>query len=215
MLWLLGTLGAALVATNVYWWHRTETMRESLITSREWDSDTSGPTCGTEDTDLTDSLLLRRAVAAADVPAEELPDRIKQYDEQVSTLKTDIEKIRHRWAETWWKALERPQFKGETPTVISVTIDGGTTDEARELAKGAIERANAITVVTTENGSFAVGVGDNTSEFITADHIADELVDAAGGGAGGAAQLATGGGSDPESLQEAIANLSESLEFQR
>lgn len=192
-----------LVISNGYWLKRTRTVRQNLTASKTWMSEQDN---NSSEITAVDSVLLKRAVERANVPAERLPDRIEQYDKQVSDLNTKIGKIRSRWAKTWWKTLDG-QRSESTPIVAALEIPEGETDDARELAIGAPEHGRAIALISTSNGSFAVGVADELTEEFSATTLASRIVEDAGGGSGGSATLATGGGSDPAVLADTIDSI--------
>lgn len=181
---------ATIVGTNAYWWQRLKTTRDAITVSRERDREVAAATTGAD-------ALLERAADRAGTTPEELPEAIEELETQradaekaLNVAKTDLGGAHSRWARRWWEARTAPGFEG--PGTLVVTIEGES-DDARALAKRAIEYNGGVTVVVAEpSNSFVVSAGDATEH--EADEIARRIADRAGGGAGGSSTLATGGG---------------------
>jgi len=105
--------------------------------------------------------LLERAACAADVPPEELPDRVEQLSGKIRDLQSQIESMRDGWVETYWQGLER-DLDPEPPRVVAVTLDRGTHDDARAFAIHALETEGEM-VLAVGRADATVGVGVNES----------------------------------------------------
>ncbi|EMA56190.1 alanyl-tRNA synthetase [Halococcus thailandensis JCM 13552] len=184
--------GIAFVATCCYWWQRERRIRESLIASREWAANTAGE---------IDREGLRAAEAAAerlDARVEDLPQRIATLDEERRDLRREVSTARERWADALWHARFSRENDGgrsfDDGTVRTIEFERGELADARALAKRASDEAGVTLIAAHGDGSFAVAVGETTTDEFSATDIADDLADEVGGGAGGNERLAAGGG---------------------
>lgn len=199
-----GTLVGAV--SNVYWWCRTQTARESLAISADRDE-------AIERKRARSDGSLESAARQAGVEPAELPACIDSLRENISTLerkhnaaKSEIGSLRNKWAERWWQARTE---NTENARAFAVTIDGDAED-AHAIAKHASAYNPGVTIVTTEpDHAFVVTVGD-AATHLDATELAAELTDAAGGGSGGSPHEATGGGASAE-LAEAATDLADRL----
>ncbi|MDL5361204.1 alanyl-tRNA synthetase [Halalkalicoccus sp. NIPERK01] len=197
---------AATAVSNLYWWNRTRTIRESLAVSAARDEAVVGERTRANRT-------LEAAAKRADVDPEDLPAAIDALHEELADMeherdavKSEAGSLRSRWAERWWQAR---MAEADGPRAIAITIEGDDAD-ARALAKHAPGYNGGVTIVTTEpNHTFVVTVGDAMADLDATD-LAAELTDLAGGGAGGSARRATGGGASA-GLAEAASDLADRL----
>lgn len=186
----------AAVASNLYWYDRTRTIREGLAVSSARD----------------EAIVADRSEATR--APEELSATIEAYREDLAAMKrqrdaakSEAGSLRSRWAERWW----RVRMEGvEEPQAIAITIEGEAAD-ARAIAKHAPDYNEGVTIVTTEPGhEFVVSVGEAMADTVDARDVADELTAAAGGGAGGSARQAVGGGASA-TLSDAATALAKRL----
>jgi alanyl-tRNA synthetase len=203
------------LAINAYWWNRLRAVERGQRTSEEWDEAIDGQqfVAGTVDTER--EALLNRAAAKADVPPEELPQRIDEFDDKIRDLRSRIEKMRSGWVSTYWRALADEAVDLTTPHVVVVALEDGVHDDARAFGIHAMEQDREVVIaVAHADETFAVGVSESlTDEFgVTADGIANELTEGMAGGAGGMESLATGGVEDVDALSEAVAEYRPQLE---
>lgn len=195
--------GIALAGTTLYWRRRERTVRESLTVSRDWETETnsnpnSNPNSNTETNTNNPEQKGRRAAREAaeclDARVEDLPERIAAVDGERRALRRELDAVRERWADSWWKYSFVEMNDSGDPPVLVVEFDCGELPDARAFAKRALKE-NRITLVAAHgDGSFAVAVGDALLDDFSATDIASEIVDEVGGGAGGNARLAAGGG---------------------
>lgn len=199
-----GICGAAVA--SLYWHRRLRTVEQSLETSAMWDEKIVPEATGSGTAGGEEASLLNQAASAADVPPENLPERIGERTEKIRDLKSRIESMRDGWVESYWRALEQ-DTETETPRVVTVDLHGGIHDDARAFAIHALETEDEVVLaVGRADATFAVGVNESmTEQFgIRADEIADTVATEAGGGGGGMESLATGGGEDVDSLLTAV-----------
>lgn len=196
----------ATAASNLYWWHRTRTIREGLAVSSARDEAINGRRTEAKRT-------LEAAAQQAGVEPDELPTTIESLRERIAAVekernaaKSEAGSLNSRWAERWWQARTT---EVDGPRALAITIEGDA-DEARALAKYAPEYNEGVTIVTTEpDHTFVVTVGDAMAE-LDATELAAELTAVAGGGAGGSSRRATGGGASAE-LAAAASDLADRL----
>jgi alanyl-tRNA synthetase len=191
--------GIALAGTTLYWRRRERTVRESLTVSHDWETETnSNPNSNTETNTNNPERKERRAAREAaerlDARVEDLPERIAALDGERRALRRELDAVRERWADSWWKYRSDEMKEGDDPPVLVVEFDRGELPDARAFAKRAMKE-NRITLVAAHgDGSFAVAVGDMLLDDFSAADIASEITDEVGGGAGGNTRLAAGGG---------------------
>lgn len=193
-------LGTLLVVANLYWWRRERTVRESLAVSRDWEADGSG-----DDRQKGELAAARTAADVLDTRPEALPDRVEAVDEERRELRRETDRLRERWARTWWEARSGDPVSTDESRVVTVDLPHGGMEDVKAFAKRALEDDHAIALVTArENGAFAVAIGAALREEFDASEIATGL--AGDGGAGGSEHLAMGGNDDgvPEETVERV-----------
>lgn len=120
----------AAVASNLYWYDRTRTIREGLAVSSARD----------------EAIVADRSEATR--APEELLATIEAYREDLAAMKrqrdaakSEAGSLRSRWAERWW----RVRMEGvEEPQAIAITIEGEAAD-ARAIAKHAPDYNEGVT----------------------------------------------------------------------
>jgi len=191
-------LAGGFVLANIYWWRREQTIRAGLRTTREWRREAvTGAESGVADDESAGDLPARDALQEAaelvNAAPADLPDRVETLDDKVRALTRETEHLRERWAAAWWQGRETQRIDG--CRVVATTLPDGSLDDARALAKFATEHRDCLAVVVAPDpDAFAVGVGGAAAAKFDAAAVASRLAEAAGGGAGGTAELATGGG---------------------
>lgn len=213
LLILTGTVG--FLTINWYWWNRLRTVETSLDTSKAWD-DLFGERWNSTET-VTSSRIshLNRAAEKANVPPEELPERIDEFDGRIRDLQSRIEKMREGWTSTYWQALTSEHVDLTEPHIVIVDLEGGVHEDARGFAIHAMEQDQEVVIaVARSDATFAVGVSKPLADRfeIAANDIANDLIEEVNGGAGGMKLLATGGVESTNSLLEAVAAYCPTLE---
>lgn len=194
--------GILLVATNGYWWRRTERVRAALIESRERD-DRIAERAATADTAWR--ATLQAAADRADCPPEEVPDQIASLRESLGEAHNEIERLRRSWARSYLRARQEPPADDDGPHVLTIVLPDGTTDDAQQFADETIASDERIAIIRAGgDGSVAVSVGECLRSSHDAAEIVADLMDRAGGGGGGTPAFATGGGADPDALEAAV-----------
>lgn len=178
----------ALAGTTVYWRRRERMVRESLTVSRDWETNT------TNTIEQEDRHAAKKAARELDTTVPKLPERITALDEERRDLRRERDAVRERWADAWWASQTSALTAGDEPNVLCVAFDRWELPDARAFAKRALDEDAITLVVARGDASFAVAVGDPLVGTFSADEISDEIVEQAGGGAGGNDRLAAGGG---------------------
>ena len=151
---------------------------------------------------------LRRAAETLKVAPAELPDRIEQLQQQVKTLKDQVETARAREALTEASALAADAPDG----VVAARRDGLDAGDLRRLALATREAVGSGVVAL-------VGVGPDQKKAGLAVAVSNELVDrgvsaadvaataakALGGGTAKNAEVVVGGGTNVDQVDEALA----------
>lgn len=214
-------LALTLVAVVRYYRRRERTVRESLTLSQQWPAAGAGGAGGAASDGSTapatasaaagsDSSALTRAASLLDARAADVPERVEQLDAKVRQLTGEVETARATWADRWWDARRAAPLDADEPHVTVVDLPDGALADAEALAKAALDDDLGVTIVVAGGeGALAVAVGAGV-EGHAADEIAREVAGAAGGGAGGSPELATGGG-DPVELAEAAGAVRDRL----
>jgi alanyl-tRNA synthetase len=137
--------------------------------------------------------------------------------EKIRDLQSRIESMREGWVGTYWQGLESDADAGP-PRVVTVTLDGGTHDDARAFAIHALEtEGEVVLAVGREDATVAVGVNESVTERfgVRADEVVRTVAGQAGGGGGGTESLATGGGEDTDRLVAAVSAYRSSVRERR
>lgn len=200
---LVGGLGAALIGTNLFWRRRIRAVENGFTVLQEWEAKKGNHGCGEVESD--ELLALQEAAKLAGVPPQGLPERIEKYDEQVRQREHEIKQLQDAWVDSWWDAATRRVVPTDGPRIVTLRINTGGRAVVREFAIHAMESEDEMVVAfDAGNGTFAVGASENVAPIASADEVAEQIANNAGGGAGGSEQLATGGGAAPEAIGEAI-----------
>ncbi|MFB6195509.1 MAG: DHH family phosphoesterase [Haloplanus sp.] len=211
---LVAAVALVAVVSNVYWWRRTRATERGLRRSLDRDRRVAERADDGDDetATATATATLRRAARRADCPPADLPERVETLRATVADLETETDHLRDRWAQSWWEALGRDPPDVETPHVLVVDLPDAGTDDVQAFADHARTRpAEVALVVGRSTGTFAVSVGDDLRNEVSAADIAADVSERAGGGSGGDTVFATGGGADPDALEAAVAAVAETV----
>lgn len=210
---LIGAAGFAvvvLVVTNLYWWRRVRTITDALTLSRDraFEAATEPQANHHSAVDVT----LNEAARYADVDPDNLPERVKEMDDKISTLSNELKTQQRAWADSWWEALAMEPVDQKEPHVLVVPLENGDVDVAQTFGGVAVEHDDAISIILgLLDGSCTVTVGENLSGDFSASAIVDEITDRSGGGGGGSESFATAGGTRPQTLRSAVEAVKEDL----
>lgn len=204
---IVAILAMAIVGVHLLWRSRYQSALDGIETSLEWESNSA-----TQHYNFGHEVLIS-ASETAGVSPDELPDEIKRLTGRVEELETTVDGLRENWARSLWTTLQTEPVSMDEPHAIHISIPGGTSDDARALARYALTNEQEIAIITAEDdGSFAVGVGESIAEDFPADSVAADLIELVGrGGSNGTDRLASGGGADAETIVSCASNLRDRL----
>ena len=151
---------------------------------------------------------LRRAAETLKVAPAELPDRIEQLQQQVKTLKDQVETARAREALTEAAALAADAPDG----VVAARRDGLDAGDLRRLALATREAVGSGVVALVGVGpdqkkaGLAVAVSNElVARGVSAADVAATAAKALGGGTAKNAEVVVGGGTNVDQVDEALA----------
>jgi len=150
-------LAGGLVLANLYWWHREQTVRAGIQTTREWRREAmTGTVSGVADDESTGELpagdALREAAELVNSAPADLPDRVETLDNKVRALTQETDHLRERWAATWWQGRETQRIAeaagGDAGGTAELATGGGVSGDV----EAAIQRLwDRIDVTVTES----------------------------------------------------------------
>jgi alanyl-tRNA synthetase len=149
---------------------------------------------------------LRRAAETLKVSPAELPDRIEQLQQQLKTLKDQVESARGREAEAEAATLAAQAVDG----VVAARRDGLRPDDLRRLAIATRDRLGegvvALVGVGPDQSSagIAVAVTPALTERVSAAEIAAPAAKALGGGTAKSREVVQGGGKNVDAADHAL-----------
>ncbi len=200
------TLLGALVLTNLYWWRRERTVRESLSVSRKRERDVTA-----EDHHEVVSAAQKSADLLDARPAV-LPERIETLDEERRELRRELERTRQKWADAWWFTRVEHTPSTADVRVAAIHLPRGRLEDVEALAKRATEDDHGIGIgFAGGDGTFAVGVGTSAADDLPADEIADRIVTTAGEGGGGGSDHYASGAAPFDDIDRGVETLLDDL----
>lgn len=198
---------AALVGTNLYWWHRERSVRQSLTVSRERRTGLGG----TSDRTASAERLLQQAAENAGTAPDQVPSAVQRLHAEVRRLEGDLERARSCWADSWWTARMAEPVVPDVGFSQTVVLDDAVLGDVEAFGKRAAECDRAVTIVVASgDGTFATAVGSELVDRFSAAELAEAVADEAGGDAGGSQSLATGSG-DAGALPEAAHSVQQEI----
>jgi alanyl-tRNA synthetase len=150
---------------------------------------------------------LRRAAETLKVSPAELPDRIEQLQQQLKTLKAQVDSAREREAEADAATLAAEAADG----VVAARRDGLSPDDLRRLAIATRARLGEGVVALVGIGpdqssaGIAVAVTPALTERVSAAEIAAPAAKALGGGTAKNREVVQGGGKNVDAIDDALA----------
>jgi alanyl-tRNA synthetase len=150
---------------------------------------------------------LRRAAETLKVSSSELPDRIQQLQQQVKTLKDQLDAARARESEAEAATLAAEAVDG----VVAARRDGLGPDDLRRLAVATRDNLDEGVVALVGAGpgrsraGIAVAVTSGLTERVSAAEIAAPAAKVLGGGTAKNRESVVGGGRNVDAIEEALA----------
>jgi alanyl-tRNA synthetase len=139
---------------------------------------------------------------------EELPQRIDSLLEEVASLKRELQRRQQQQAHASAGRLASRAREVRGVKVVSEAVAGASRDELQGMIDAVREDLGSGVVVlgTVDDGkiNFAAGVTRDLAGRVRAGDVIKQVAGRAGGGGGGGPQFATGGGTQPERLGDAL-----------
>jgi alanyl-tRNA synthetase len=155
------------------------------------------------DEQVIEELTTRFKVPLRDIPSqvEKLQDQVRRYEREIEQLK--LKMAQSESASAADNAREIAGIRVVTRRVSNLDANG-----MRQLADSLSQKLKSGVVVLGQandgKASLVARVTDDLTNRINAGHIVRELSALVGGKGGGRADMATGGGNDPEKLDQAL-----------
>ena len=153
-----------------------------------------------------DERQLRRAADTLRVSGSELPDRIQQLQQQVKTLKDQLDAVRAREAQAEAATLAAEAVDA----VVAARRDGLSPDDLRRLAIATLDHLDNGVVALVGAGpdrstaGIVVAVAPDLTGRVSAAEIAAPAAKALGGGTAKNRELVVGGGKNVDAVEDAL-----------
>jgi alanyl-tRNA synthetase len=157
----------------------------------------------------TDEQLIKRLSEKLKTQPREIPAQVERLQEQVRRYEREIEQLKMKLAlgQTEGESEQVREIGGVK--VLSRQVSGLDPNGMRQLADSLSQRVKSGVVVigqaTDGKASLVVRVTDDLTSRLNAGQIVKEIAALVGGKGGGRADMATGGGTQPENLDRALA----------
>jgi alanyl-tRNA synthetase len=153
-----------------------------------------------------DALAMRVGARSS----EDLPQRIDALLEEVETLRREVQRRQQQQAHESAAQLSHRARQVHGVNVVAEAVQGASEDELKQMVDAVRQDLRSAVVVlgTQQDGRlrFVAGVTPDLVQRIRAGDLLKQVAAQAGGGAGGPPHFATGGGTQPERLGEALAH---------
>jgi alanyl-tRNA synthetase len=163
------------------------------------------------DEQVIEQLAERFKVPLRDIPAqvEKLQDQVRRYEREIEQLK-----LRMAQAEAGSVADNAREVAGVQ--VLARRVSDLDANGMRQLADSLSQKLRSGVVVLGQandgKASLTVRVTDDLTKRLNAGQIVREIAALVGGKGGGRADMATGGGNEPEKLNQALEACCETVE---
>ncbi len=158
-----------------------------------------------------DELLIDRSLAALKTQRDNLPNAIERLQEELKRTRKEIDELKLKIAsgpisQTSSNGEEARDISGVM--VLGKIVEGLDGNGTRQLSDTLLARLKSGVVVLGRKDEGKVGiivrVSDDLTNKVKAGDIIREIAPIVGGRGGGKADMAEGGGTEPEKLSEAI-----------
>lgn len=158
-----------------------------------------------------DELLIDRSLSALKTQRDNLPNAIEKLQEEVKRTRKEIDELKLKIATGTIGEASSNGDEGRDVAGIKVLgkiVDGLDANGTRQLSDTLLARLKSGVVVLgrRDDGkvSIIVRVSDDLTDKVKAGNVIKEIIPIVGGRGGGKADMAEGGGNEPEKLGEAI-----------
>jgi alanyl-tRNA synthetase len=158
-----------------------------------------------------DELLIDRSLAALKTQRDQLPNAIERLQEELKRSRKEMDDLKLKIATG---ALGDTASNGDEATdvagikVLAKTVEGLDANAGRQLSDTLLARLKSGVVVLgrKEDGKVAiiVRVSEDLTDRVKAGNVIKAIAPIVGGKGGGKADMAEGGGTMPDRLEEAI-----------
>ncbi len=157
--------------------------------------------------------LLAQAAGVFKAPAQELPGKIAQMQDQVKALEKELARLKSRLAGSQSDDLAARAVDVNGVKVLAATLEGADAKTLRETLDKLKDKLKSAAVVLASVADGKVTLIAGVTADLTAKVKAGELVNAVaqqvGGKGGGRPDMAQAGGTQPEHLPQALAGVAE------
>jgi alanyl-tRNA synthetase len=150
------------------------------------------------------------------VPRHEIPSQIDRLLDKVRQYEREVEQLKLRMAQADAASATESAREVGGVRVLARRVSDLDKDALRQLADALAQKLKSGVVVLGQanNGkaSLVARVTDDLTKRLNAGRIVSEIAQMVGGKGGGRADLATGGGTEPEKLDQALDSSYETIE---
>jgi alanyl-tRNA synthetase len=162
-----------------------------------------------------DEKVLKQLSEILKAQPQEIPSQVDKLQEQVRNYKREIEALKMKLAMGATESEPDDVREVGGVRVLSRRVADLGVDAMRQLADSLSRRIKPGVVVlgqaTDGKASLVVRVTDDLTNKLNAGQLVREIAAAIGGKGGGKADMATGGGTQPENLDAALAGASDAV----
>jgi alanyl-tRNA synthetase len=156
----------------------------------------------------TDEHVIKKLTEQLKAQPVELPVHVEKLQDQVKRYEREIEQLKMKLALGQSSAAEEEVRDVAGIKVMSRRVSDLDASGLRQLADALSQRVKSGVVVlgqtTDGKASLVVRVTDDLTSRLNAGQIVREIATLVGGKGGGRADMATGGGNEPEKLDQAL-----------
>jgi alanyl-tRNA synthetase len=160
----------------------------------------------------SDEKVLKQLTETLKAQPHEIPAQVDKLQEQVRNYKREVEALKMKLAMGAPESGSDDVKEVEGIRVLSRRVSDLGVDAMRQLADSLSRKIKPGVVVlgqaTDGKASLVVRVTDDLTNKLNAGQIVREIAAAIGGKGGGKADMATGGGTQPENLDAALSGAS-------
>jgi alanyl-tRNA synthetase len=160
-----------------------------------------------------DERVIRQISERLKVKAEDIPVQIEKLQEQVRRYEREIEQLKMKLALGQSESSAEDMREIDGIKVLTRRVSDLDANGLRQLADKLSQRVRPGVVVLGQTGdgkaSLVVRVTDDLTSKLNAGKIVKDVSAIVGGKGGGRPDMATGGGNEPEKLDQALASAGE------
>ena len=143
---------------------------------------------------------------------DKLPEKLRQLLEQNRTLEKELEQIKGKLASSQGNDLAQQAIEIGGVKVLAVKLDGADPKSLRstldQLKQKMGSSAIVLAAVNGSKVSLVAGVSKDRTDVLKAGELINEVAQKVGGKGGGRPDMAQAGGTQPENLDAALADVS-------